>query len=205
MTNHGRFVVLGIGGAFTFNVIKTLTDQEYYPLAYFQSGAEPQRQKNKFAGIELEIIQPSNELNELLETHSIPVYFQSKGDMAKRIQQLQAEFLLVACWPELLSGKVLNSVSKAALNLHPSLLPLYRGADPIQKQLDVNDFNFGVTLHLLNNQFDAGDIVLQQSIHVGKHPEKTMIEIESARKGATLFIQAINTHLYPGWILINQN
>lgn len=203
MTKPCRFVVLGVGGSYTLSVIKALIDRSYNPLVYFQPGTKTQQQYSNFANIELEINKPRNELTELLEKFFIPVYFQTQGDIAKRIQQLQVEFLLVACWPELLSGRTIHSVTKAALNVHPSLLPRYRGPDPIQTQLDINDFNFGVTLHLLNNQFDAGDIVLQQSVNP-ENRDRASIEKIAAEIGAELFIQAMNTYENPGWELNKQ-
>ena len=49
---------------------------------------------------------------------------------ARLLQQRAIDFMLVACWPYLIDKLIVNSVSKGALNLHPSLLPSYPGADP---------------------------------------------------------------------------
>jgi len=203
MTNHFHFVVLGTGGTFTYHFLNTLVKQHYLPLAYIQSGNIPRKNQTTFTNIELEVNRPAP-LNHLLKTQNIPTHYQSQTHISGMLHQLKAEFLVVACWPELLSGNIIQSVSKAALNLHPSLLPKYRGVDPIGYQLKEQDNNFGVSLHLLNNKFDTGDIVLQQASEINQHSEKAKIKIETAKQGAGLFIRAINTYEKPGWNLTKQ-
>lgn len=204
MTDKHSFIILGTGGVFTLHVIRALIKTHTIPLAYIQSGNQPRQNETTFASIKLEVLKPRSALFQLLESKNIPVYFQSNIELATLIQQLKVEFLLVACWPELLPDKVLQLVSKAALNLHPSLLPKYRGIDPVGEQIKANDNNFGISLHLINETFDAGDIVLQQALQIDQVPEKINIEIKAAKKGADLFVLAINTYKNPGWQLIRQ-
>ena len=204
MTESTRFVVLGTGGAFTHIVLKTLIRNKLLPLAYIQSGDRPQHEKTSFADIPLEVNKPHSPISKLLEAASIPSYYQSQLELAERVKQQHADFLLVACWPDLLPNRVLRSVAKAALNLHPSLLPKYRGADPVSAQLTANDFQFGVTLHLLNEQFDAGDIVLQAALPLILGQDKSAIEASAAKQGALLFLDALACYHSPGWNLNKQ-
>lgn len=203
-TDRFQFIILGTGGAYTYHVLKTLINQSCYPLGYIQSGSRPSQKQLKFADIELEVAKPKDKLTELLQTHNIPVFYQKSADMTQLVQQFDADFLVVACWPELIPNDVINAVSIAALNLHPSLLPNYRGSDPIQAQLVVGDLNFGITLHLLDSHFDHGDIVLQNALRLDSSSSKLDIEKLAAKKGAHLFIQAINTYKNPGWVLTKQ-
>ncbi len=204
MTKQHRFIVLGTGGAFTYNVIKRLVEQEYKPAAYIQSGDKPHQTQASFANIELDILKPQSALSRLLQLYKIPTHYQLQLELQKFIKQLNIDFMLVACWPTLIHNDVILSISKAALNLHPSLLPKYRGIDPIINQLKTDDINFGISLHLISDTYDSGDIVLQQSLDSINNLDKSRIEKEAAKKGADLFIQAINTHQNPGWKLIKQ-
>ena len=115
------------------------------------------------------------------------------------LQQQEIEFILVVCWPYLIDEEVINSVSKGALNLHPSLLPNFRGPDPVGEQLEAFDVKFGVTLHLLNSQFDQGDIVAQAEL---PHPQdlyqRVSLERACAQLGSRLFIDALNGY-DAGW------
>lgn len=108
------------------------------------------------------------------------------------------EFILVACWPYLIDGRLAGSVSAAALNLHPSLLPRFRGPDPLRRQRSAGDHRHGVTLHLLDRRFDEGDIVAQAELHgSGKGDESMDIEWRCAELGVLLFIEALRA--WPDW------
>lgn len=204
MTEPVRWLLLGTGGQFTCHVLKSLIDQTCLPLAYVQSGQRPSQESTEFANIKLEIIQSENTFINLLNTHNIPIYYQHATDIPALIKQLKIDFLLVACWPELLSRPIINSTTKASLNLHPSLLPNFRGADPIQDQLKAGNNNFGISLHLINEHFDAGDIVLQNQLVFNHQTDKPKIEKRAAEEGALLFIQALETYQNPGWDLKKQ-
>jgi len=204
MIDQYRFVVLGTGGSFTYQVLQTLIKQNVQPVAYIQSGDAPPKVQSSFADIELEINKPRGTLVQLLASKNIPVLFESPIELHQQITTLKADFLLVACWPTLLPDKVLNAVSTAALNLHPSLLPEYRGVDPIGDQLLAEDYNFGITLHLLDGQFDKGDIVLQKSLNPGTPINRKYITHLTAQMGAQLFIEALSSYSTTGWTVIKQ-
>ena len=85
-------------------------------------------------------------------------------------------------------------------DLHPSLLPNYRGADPVAAQIDYEEKNFGVSLHLLSQEFDQGDIVGQASLELGtKSPGRELIEAQAARAGVNLFMKAMQEFGSPAW------
>jgi methionyl-tRNA formyltransferase len=200
MTKPCRFIVLGTGGVFTYHVLRSLIGHQFLPLAYLQYGASPQC--SSIAEIEIE--QPETALVQMLEDHAIPVYYTSERRLVPLVEEQLADYLLVACWPALLPAEVISSVSIAALNLHPSLLPAYRGIDPVGDQLLTSDPCFGVTLHLLNARLDEGDIVLQQALGAPGQTDKTGIEAIAAAVGAGLFIQAVQSQVDPGWVLTSQ-
>ena len=126
-----------------------------------------------------------------------------QAGFAARLQTRAFDFLLVACWPYLLQNPILDAVECAALNLHPSLLPAYRGADPIGAQFEAGDFNFGVTLHELDSRFDHGDIIARQALPpAGGAPTRAELEEQCAIYGVELFIEAV--HTYPDWRRLRQ-
>ena len=84
---------------------------------------------------------------------------------APRAQQVQCahllrqhgiEFILVACWPYLIDEPAARKRNQGRVNLHPSLLPAYRGPDPIGAQLNSAEPHPGVSLHLLNASSTRG-------------------------------------------------
>ncbi len=126
-------------------------------------------------------------------------------DCARLLRRRAIDFLLVACWPYLIGETLIDGVTRAALNLHPSLLPKYRGPNPLQRQLAAGDDDgFGVTLHLLDRRFDQGDIVAWRALAIeGSLPEIPDIERRCACEGAGLFIDAVERH--PHWEPVPQS
>ena len=204
MTESFRFVVLGTGGLFTLEVLSSLVSKSFHPLCYVQFGRESLPRGSEFSGIDVEVNASSGALAELLDKHGIPRYYASDHQLHELIRSLMVDFLLVACWPRLLSEQVTREVHHAALNLHPSLLPSYRGFDPIGDQLAAGDHRFGITLHLLSQQYDRGDIVLQRELAVEGEPAAPLVLRLAARHGAELFTEAMQSYHKPGWKLVRQ-
>lgn len=78
------------------------------------------------------------------------------------------------------------------LNLHPSLLPQYRGASPIETALLNGDREFGVSIMKISAAMDAGPIYWQTSVDLGDHPTKA----EVYQKLATLGSDWLTDHLF---------
>jgi methionyl-tRNA formyltransferase len=74
------------------------------------------------------------------------------------------EYLFVACFPFRLPDALLQWPTRMAINLHPSLLPAYRGPSPVFWQLRNGERRTGISLHLLTEALDAGPILLQKQL-----------------------------------------
>lgn len=78
------------------------------------------------------------------------------------------------------------------LNAHPSLLPAYRGAAPLQHTIMNGDTLSGVTIIDLDaKEFDAGNIWLQEAIPIAPYAEYRVLEEQMAIKSGDLFFQAL--------------
>lgn len=203
MHKSEKFLLLGSAANFTYQVLKQLLSADYRPVAYVQYGAK-MPDTSHFENIPVETQRPLSSVIALINQHNIPVYSQNSLPLDIWIKQMDIDYLLVACWPELISAEIISSVNCAALNLHPSLLPEFRGFDPITDQLNARKPPFGVSLHLLNESFDRGDIVLQEIVSAVVTATREEIEANCAEKGANLFIRALQTYSHPGWDLIKQ-
>ena len=76
------------------------------------------------------------------------------------------DLVCLAGFMRMLSPVFVDAFSDRILNIHPSLLPKYPGLHPQQQALDDRATVSGATVHLVNKELDAGQIVLQQSIPV---------------------------------------
>jgi methionyl-tRNA formyltransferase len=102
--------------------------------------------------------------------HDIPVVIfdhQPNGErFVERIRELAPDLILVAGFPHLIPEHVYSNARVAAINVHPSLLPEYRGANPFYHVIANGEKETGVTLHLLDSGFDTGDILAQSKIPI---------------------------------------
>jgi methionyl-tRNA formyltransferase len=125
--------------------------------------------------------------------------------LIESLEQFAIEFILVACWPYLLDTSIYQCADRPALNLHPSLLPDFRGPDPLNQQISSQQTNFGVTLHMLNGKFDQGDIIAQSTFKIPQ-TELNLVRLQQdcALLGVELFVEAINKYTGEGWQPIPQ-
>ena len=77
---------------------------------------------------------------------------------------LEADVFLTAAYGEYLPKKVLDLPKQGSLNIHPSLLPKYRGASPVQTAIIEGETLSGVSLMLMNEKMDSGPILAQREV-----------------------------------------
>ncbi len=91
----------------------------------------------------------------------------------ERIRALSPRAIFSFYWRDLLPESVLALASQAAVNLHGSLLPRYRGRAPVNWQILHGEREGGVTLHHMVRKADAGDIVDQEAFPIGSDDTPT--------------------------------
>ncbi len=94
-------------------------------------------------------------------------------DMLEQIKSWQADVAVVVAFGQILSQDFLDSFKFGAVNVHGSLLPLWRGAAPIQRSIEAGDAETGVTLQRMVKKLDAGPVI-------GKRVIKLDAEITAA-------------------------
>lgn len=80
------------------------------------------------------------------------------------LRRLEPDLLVLAAYGQILPNEFLQAAPLGALNVHPSLLPLYRGAIPVQSAILAGDAETGTTLIVMDEGLDTGPIVAQQTI-----------------------------------------
>jgi len=197
MNESSRIIFFGTGAHFSVAVLRRLTELEVTPCALVVPEYPAAKAMPLLDNIDLDVAS-KKPLPKMAVKMNIPLLFapeKNHASLADKLKSYAAEFILVACWPYLLPDEVCLTASKAALNLHPSLLPGYRGANPVEAQLRSNEKQFGVSLHLLSPAFDSGDIVSQSIVEIEDN-RLTVDEIEkqTARVGAELFVEALGAY-----------
>ncbi|MGB0757039.1 MAG: methionyl-tRNA formyltransferase [Patescibacteria group bacterium] len=125
---------------------------------------------------------------------NIPVIKSSKitPDVLEKIKSYNCPLGVVVAYGALLPQELLDIFPMGVLNIHPSLLPKYRGASPLQGPILAGDKKTGVSIMLLDSGLDSGPILLQESIQIEPHDTVKTIHNVLAKKGALLLLQAID-------------
>jgi len=104
---------------------------------------------------------------------------------------LQPDAFAVASYGRILPAELLAVPPRGAFNVHPSLLPLYRGATPLQTALLDGATETGITIFLMDAGMDTGEIVLQERTPIAPGEDYGMLHDRLAARGADLLMQAL--------------
>ena len=86
--------------------------------------------------------------------------------LIQEIEQYQPELIILAGFMRILSDEFVNYFKGRMLNIHPSLLPEFRGLNTHQRALEAGVKQHGVSVHYVSNELDGGPLVLQAVIDV---------------------------------------
>jgi len=133
----------------------------------------------------------------LAEKYTIPVFQPEKLRRELWDSEIpRADLFVVAAYGKIIPKSVLEIPKYGALNIHPSLLPRWRGASPIQSAVLAGDTGTGVTIMQLDERMDHGPVVAQQAVHINDQriAYKELLN-ELWQKGASLLVETI-----PGYV-----
>ena len=97
--------------------------------------------------------------------------------------------IIVVAYGCLIPDEIVNNWE--CINLHPSLLPKYRGPSPMQSALLNGDAQTGITTMLLNSEMDTGDILLQEKIDIEANMNLADLSKTCAERGAELLVRTL--------------
>lgn len=109
------------------------------------------------------------EVSEFAQKNNITLFKPAslkKDKIKEELTSIKPDIIIVADYGKILPTWVLELPKKMCICLHPSLLPLYRGAAPIEYALINGDKQTGVTVFKINERVDAGQIILQRHIPI---------------------------------------
>ena len=152
---------------------------------------------SRFAGIEVRSSPGEGGLSSLCRQRGIPVRpVGDAGELAAALESYPGCRLLVACLPWRLDDQLLQRFPEL-YNLHPSLLPYYRGPDPLFWQFQAGEAGFGVTLHRVSATVDGGGVVAQRPMPVAAGATRGQVEGALAAIGAGLFRECMAAGRFP--------
>ncbi|MBB2912752.1 methionyl-tRNA formyltransferase [Streptosporangium becharense] len=106
---------------------------------------------------------------ELAQEHGVPVLLCNRPDdeLTLRLKEAAPDLIVANNWRTWIPPEVFSLPRCGTLNVHDSLLPAYAGFSPLIWALINGEKEVGVTAHMMDEELDAGDIVLQRAVPVG--------------------------------------
>ena len=133
----------------------------------------------------------------LAEKNNIPVYtpknFKSE-ETINELKELNPDMIIVAAYGIILPQSVLDIPTKGCINIHASLLPNLRGANPIQRAIINGDKVAGITIMKMDAGMDTGDMLLTESIDIDLNTTYGELEEKLSAIGAKLIIQYLDSY-----------
>jgi len=116
----------------------------------------------------------------------------SDPDFYAQVCEDAPDLIIVATFDRKIPQKIIDKAKWAAINIHPSLLPKYRGACPEFWAVRNGESETGVTIHYLSDDFDAGDIILQESIPINNDDTIGMLLYRFASTAARMIVRLLD-------------
>jgi methionyl-tRNA formyltransferase len=107
----------------------------------------------------------------------------------------QAQLIIVAAYGHKIPLTTINSVELGGLNLHPSLLPKYRGATPVAHALLNQEKQTGITIFKMTQKVDAGPILAQQAIPISPQDTTETLLNKCFKLGAKMLISLLPDYI----------
>lgn len=136
-------------------------------------------------------------VKELAGAHNLPVLTPEKLDASavESIKGYGCEFAIVVAYGKLFPEELIAAFPKGVLNVHYSLLPKYRGATPLESALLAGETETGVTVQQMVKEMDAGDIVGQKSVTIGRDETARELRPRLIRLGAELLVALLPPYM----------
>ena len=119
----------------------------------------------------------------------------SEIQLLKLLKKFKIELICLAGFMKILSKNFIDKFNKPILNIHPSLLPKYKGLNTHSRVIKNKDKYSGSTVHLVTHKLDAGKIILQKKIKVSKLDKVKSLEKKILKIEHKIYSIAINKFL----------
>ena len=121
--------------------------------------------------------------------------FKNTQNIEKKILSLlkkeKIQFICLAGFMKILSRNFIKNFNGKIINIHPSLLPKYKGLNTHQRVIDNNEMFSGCTVHYVNSKLDSGKIILQKKVKVLKTDTSDKLAKRVLKQEHLLYLKAL--------------
>ena len=118
-----------------------------------------------------------------------------ENQLLKLLDMFEIELICLAGFMKILSKSFIKKFNNPILNIHPSLLPRYKGLNTHKRVIKNNEKYSGSTVHLVTSKLDSGKIILQKKIKISKSDNFKILENKILKIEHKLYPEAIIKHL----------
>ena len=115
----------------------------------------------------------------------------AEKEILNLLNKKKINFICLAGFMKILSKNFLQKFKGKVVNMHPSLLPKYKGLNTQQKAIKNNDKYSGCTVHYVTNKLDSGKIIMQKKIKINKNETAKSLEKKILQQEHLLYPSAI--------------
>lgn len=112
---------------------------------------------------------------------------------------------IIVSYPKILKKEILDLPKSGCLNIHPSLLPKYRGPSPIQTALLNGEEKIGISIMKLDEEVDHGAILIQTEMEIKEEDTNEKVERKAGNFGGEMLIQILDHYIDGSLKLIEQD
>ena len=135
---------------------------------------------------------------QIAKKYSIPYKFLSSENQKKfersclfEIKKRKIKFLCLAGFMKMLSNAFIRNFGNKIINIHPSLLPKYKGLNTHKRVLESKEKYSGCTVHLVTPKLDSGKIILQKKTLIGKNETENSLRVKILKQEHKIYPQSI--------------
>ena len=172
---------------FAVTILQRLFKKGYEPILVITAPDKPVGRKN---------IITAPPVKSLAKRHGIPVEQPFRIiDIKDKLKDLAPDLMIVAAYGYIIPKEVFEIPKRGTINVHPSLLPKFRGPSPIQTAIMEGELNCGVTIIKIDEEIDHGPIIAKKAIEMPNKIYYKDLEMKLAELGANLLIETM-----PKWM-----
>lgn len=128
--------------------------------------------------------------------HNIECWQPNKlNQIIPKLKKLAPDMMIVASYGKIIPKEIIEIPYKGILNVHPSLLPKYRGASPIQTAILNGDEQTGISFIKMDEQMDHGDIIYQESLDIAWDDNSETLEAKLVKLAGDRLFKIIPYYL----------
>ena len=107
------------------------------------------------------------------------------------LKKYKISFICLAGYMKIISNSIINNYQGKIINIHPSLLPKFKGLNTFSRMLKNKGKNAGCTVHYVNNKLDSGNMIIQKRFSINRNDDEKILKKKTQKLEYLAFSEAI--------------